>query len=503
MRVIINITEERSVVYALKVLENLKNNSELRATAFVYRGPIKEKLLKLDENNLIERIITQSDIGLFDDDALTESDILKIKNIENNYTRKTIWNYVYQDRTLIYSKRGFLYNKGTKLTRNTLIKTILKRFEFVEHFFLDFKPDLVLYISEDFGTSISTVLYEVANRENTHIIIPIVSKFKGYASFNDDIYGPFSELEKRFNKNSNDNSYEINEETKLEYEKYISDGDVAFYIVKNKQKRKNVFLRKIKSIFTFGSYVLSNTLKKEKEILYPKFWSYTLDKLTLKYRFLQTNRLIKFSKIDEIMDVKYVYFPLHYEPELVLLVQSQDYLDQLNTIQNISRNLPSNVQLVVKDHPIMVGRRKPEFYKTILGIPNIVLVDAKENSIDIIKASLGIITIIGSAGMEGFFHNKPVITLSDAFFNFLPSVKKINSFNEITQAVLDFSYYTSDLNAQLLLVQTIKEISIDFSLRELIKKMDQGTINKTDTEKLNKYLEFLQENISKKIGHNV
>ena len=45
MRVIINITEERSVVYALKVLENLKKNSELRATAFVYRGPIKEKLI--------------------------------------------------------------------------------------------------------------------------------------------------------------------------------------------------------------------------------------------------------------------------------------------------------------------------------------------------------------------------------------------------------------------------------------------------------------------------
>ena len=499
MRLIINITEESSVKYTLKVLENLKKESELRVIAFAYKNSIKEKIIQLDKNNLIERIITQSDIGVIDDEELTETDVIKIQDIEHKYTRKTIWNYIYQDRTLLYTKRGFLYDKGSKLSRKILVKTILKRFVTIEKIFDEYKPNLVLYITQDFGTSISTILYEVANRNKTPIIIPIVSKFKSYFSFNNDIYGPFSELEKTYNKNRIDNSYKINEETKLEFKNYISDSDLAFYIIKNKEINGNIFLRKIKSFFTFSNSIVRNYLKKEKDYLYPKFWMYIFDKITLKYRFFETIRLIKFSKIDKIKRIKYVYFPMHYEPELVLLVQSQDYIDQLNVVQNISRNLPSNVQLVVKDHPMMVGRRNPEFYKMILGIPNVILLDANENSIEIIKLSYGIITTIGSAGMEGFFYNKPVITLSDAFFNFLPSVKKINSYNEITDAVLSFSDYKIDLNSQLLLVQTIKEISIDLNLNALIKKIDQGNINKTDSDIFDRFMNFYKAKIKNEI----
>lgn len=499
MRIIINITEDSSVKYALKVIDSLKNDTAIRVIAIAYRNSIKEKLIKFDTNKLIERVITQSDIGLVDDQELTEIDVLKIQEIENIYSRKSIWNYVYQDRFLIYNKRGFLYNKGTKLSRNRLVKTILKRFITVEQLFLDFKPSLVLYITQDFGTSISTILYEVANKENVPIIIPIVSKFNSYFSFNDDIYGPFGELEKRFKKNFNDHSYEISEDTKLEYKNYISKGDVAFYIVKKKQKITNIFFRKIKSLLVFAISIISNNLKRKHDFLHTKFWYYIFDRLTVLYRYFETKRKIKFSKINRIKNYKYIYFPIHYEPELVLLVQSQDYLDQLNVIQNISRNLPCNIQLVVKDHPIMMGRREPEFYKAILGIPNVILVDVNENSIEIIKSSIGVITIIGSAGIEGYFHNKPVLTLSDAFYNFLPSVKKINSYNEIPEAILGFKDYKVALYEQLVLVQTIKEISIDLNLNELIIKFDQGITDNKDFNKLNNFLKFLKKKINYEI----
>jgi hypothetical protein len=499
MKVIINITNDSSIKYALRVIEELKKDPNVIVAAIVYRNSIKEKINELDTNNLIERIISQSDIGLLDDDMLTETDVLKIQNIEDNYTKKSIWNYVYQDRTLIYNKRGFLYNKGTKLSRNTLVKTILKRFATVEQFFIDFNPDVVLYATQDFGTSMATILYEVANKNDVPIIIPIVAKFNSYFTFNNDIYGPFGELEKAFNDNLIDSNYKIGEDTKLELKDYKSNNDVPFYIVKEKEKKVNFFIKKIKTIFTFAFSKIRDLFKKEKDFLGTKFWYYVFDKITISHRSRKTKRLIKFAKIEDVKKTKYLYFPLHYEPELVLLVQSQDYLDQLHVIQNVSRNLPSNTQLVVKDHPMMLKRREPDFYKTILGIPNVILIDSNENSIEIIKSSFGVITIIGSAGMEGFFYNKPVLTLSDAFFNFLPCVKKVNSYNEIPDALLSLKDCTVSLNEQLILVQTIKEMSIDLNLNKIIRKYDQGNIDKTDSDKLNEFLKFLKEKINREV----
>ena len=161
-----------------------------------------------------------------------------------------------------------------------------------------------------------------------------------------------------------------------------------------------------------------------------------------------------------------------------------------------------NTQLAVKDHPLMFGRRKPDFYKTILGIPNVVLVDSTENSIEIIKLSFGVITIIGSVGMEAFFHNKPAITLSNAFYNFIPSVKKVESFHEISNEVLNFENYKFDLNEKLILIETIKELSIAINLNQLIQKLDLGKINNSEKVELDDFIDFLQENIFKKIGNN-
>ena len=49
---------------------------------------------------------------------------------------------------------------------------------------------------------------------------------------------------------------------------------------------------------------------------------------------------IKINQVFETFDKetkdKFVFFPLHFEPELVLLLQSQPFLNQLNVIQHIT-----------------------------------------------------------------------------------------------------------------------------------------------------------------------
>ena len=126
MRIVINITNDSSVSYALLVLDKLKDNDDFRVLAICYTNSIKEKLIKLDVNNLVDKIITQEDIGLPNNNyQLSNKDVLKIEEIESNYSRNSIWNYVNQDRILSYTKRGFLYNNGTSFSRPVLVKTIL------------------------------------------------------------------------------------------------------------------------------------------------------------------------------------------------------------------------------------------------------------------------------------------------------------------------------------------------------------------------------------------
>ena len=190
-------------------------------------------------------------------------------------------------------------------------------------------------------------------------------------------------------------------------------------------------------------------------------------------------------------------FPLHLEPELVLLVQSQPFIDQLNVIRNISKNLPRNIQLVVKDHPVADGRREISFFKELVQIPNVKILNSKINSIEIIKKSLGVITIIGSAGQEAFLHDKPVITLSNPFFNFLPSVNKIFNYDEIPHIVSKWDSFKPNMREQEVFLQTLINNSIDINLLGLIKDLSLKYKPKNVDNQNRLFMNFLISKINK------
>jgi capsule polysaccharide export protein KpsC/LpsZ len=83
---------------------------------------------------------------------------------------------------------------------------------------------------------------------------------------------------------------------------------------------------------------------------------------------------------------------------------NQNYL-----IGNIAAALPSDYYLVVKDHPTMIGLRKPEFYQDILSNTNVILLHHTFDSIHLIKRSDIIFTIVGSAAIEANIIGKPSI----------------------------------------------------------------------------------------------
>jgi hypothetical protein len=118
----------------------------------------------------------------------------------------------------------------------------------------------------------------------------------------------------------------------------------------------------------------------------------------------------------------FVFFPLHYEPEISLLLQAPTQTDQLGLIRHIARSLPVRHKLYVKDHPEMAQYRPRAYYKALKKHPNVKLIDASVSSFAITPKAKLVATITGSTGWEAIMLKKPVISFGHQFYNELSAV---------------------------------------------------------------------------------
>jgi len=153
-------------------------------------------------------------------------------------------------------------------------------------------------------------------------------------------------------------------------------------------------------------------------ILIPLYYE-TLFKPLLKFQIR-----VKFTRtyvpVRDLHKYKYIFFPLHTEPEKALLVDAPFLTNQIEVIRNIAQSLPSDTIVIVKDHPKSFGKRPPSYYDKILDIPNVRLVDPLLPTSPLVRNSILVITIAGSVGWEAVLNKKPVITLGNTPYEFLP-----------------------------------------------------------------------------------
>lgn len=117
-----------------------------------------------------------------------------------------------------------------------------------------------------------------------------------------------------------------------------------------------------------------------------------------------------------VPEERYVYFPLHVQPEASTMTNAPFYLDQLYVIETLSKSLPVGYRLVVKEHPSMLGRRDGSYYARLRSLPNVRLVDPHADSAQVIRNAELIFTITGTTSLEALLLKKPVITLGAIYW---------------------------------------------------------------------------------------
>jgi hypothetical protein len=202
-------------------------------------------------------------------------------------------------------------------------------------------------------------------------------------------------------------------------------------------KRKVPLKEKLKKYQQFATVVLHR--KRLPPSLKPWLWYPIKD------------RLLKYSTLFEkpIQNEKYIYFPLHIQPEASTSIFGKWYMDQPALIEQIAKSIPSDYRIYVKEHVLNYSTRPSGFHKRIAKLPNVRLITPFVDSTTLSQNASLIITITGTAGWESILMQKPVITFGDVFYNVFDQVSKVTDITTLPSVILEKLNQTIDYNETL------------------------------------------------------
>lgn len=117
---------------------------------------------------------------------------------------------------------------------------------------------------------------------------------------------------------------------------------------------------------------------------------------------------------------KYVYFPLHLQPEMTTDTLGGVYEDQLLALERLSKLLPDDWKIFVKENPKQTYyKRSKRFFARLSCIDKVMLVSPRTSTFDLIKDAQFIATVTGSAGWEAITAGKKVLCFGYAWYRSL------------------------------------------------------------------------------------
>lgn len=202
----------------------------------------------------------------------------------------------------------------------------------------------------------------------------------------------------------------------------------------------------------------------------------------------------------QLKAMKYVFFPLHTEPEVSLLVYGRPYLNQIEIIRMLALSLPVDTVLVVKEHPWMVGKRTLSAYKKILEIPRVCLADPRLDARTLIQQASLVAVVTGSVGLEAAMLGKPVITFGDCPFNLLPMVRRCEDPRRLQSLIREMIEHYGDHEESLQsYVSAVLETSESVSLYSVLLNKKNvhadrvGVAYQDEVDKLSRFLLEVQK----------
>lgn len=168
-------------------------------------------------------------------------------------------------------------------------------------------------------------------------------------------------------------------------------------------------------------------------------------------------------------NVKYVYFPLHLQPEMTTDILGGIFEDQILAIERIAELVPKDWFIYVKDNPKQsYFKRNETFFRRLLSVKKVRLVSYEVNTYDLIEKSQFVATITGTAGWEAITGGKNVLIFGYAWYRTFPGV---------------FEYYDK-INLDDILQYQISHEELEENYNQFMCSLFDGVVATENMEKL-------------------
>lgn len=373
-------------------------------------------------------------------------DLNYLKSFEERY-KINLWLIIFSERKF-YQK----FNEYYHFKYNEILSILEKECRFYEKMLEEVNPDFLLINATDWHHMY--LLTEICKSKKIKVLMLDLAKIGKKCRIEDDFESLTAQTE------SNKKSLE-------ELQSYLKKESRTSQAKAEAKEFATSYKMKVKAMFEL--------LFRQDQTYIKHYTNYGKTKYNIFLneikRIIRTNHREKFlinnTKKDLFSSKKIIYYPLHFEPERVLLIDSPFYTNQLEVILNIAKSLPINCILFVKDHPVMktIGWRKKSFYQKILDMPNVRLLDPFLENEEILEKCSLVITITGTTAIEAAFYNKPSIILGKIWGEnqLKTSLFKIKNYEELPNMIrnaLDSKIKIEELNNY---VKWIEENTFDFN----------------------------------------
>jgi hypothetical protein len=119
-------------------------------------------------------------------------------------------------------------------------------------------------------------------------------------------------------------------------------------------------------------------------------------------------------------------------------------VDQPSIVEQVADALPPGHDLVLKEHPMSVGRNSIALLRRLRTRPNVRLVQPYTSSHELIRDAEAVAVISSTVGLEALLYEKPVLTLGEPFYSGFGVTLDVDSFREIRAKVPELLRFRPD-----------------------------------------------------------
>lgn len=141
--------------------------------------------------------------------------------------------------------------------------------------------------------------------------------------------------------------------------------------------------------------------------------------------------------IDPDFSKKFVYLPLHFQPEASTVPMGGAFSNQSLVAALLNAHLPDDVLIYVKEHPrasSWLARTVP-MYEELLAMKKVRFLKRSADTFALRENCVAVATVTGTAGFEGLFRGKPVLLFGSRFYQYARGVHRIRTTEDMKAAI--------------------------------------------------------------------